>query len=57
MYKNKMVYEGDWMANKRHGYGVLLKKVDDHFVFVYEGQWINNRFVSVHLSNTIISHF
>ncbi|KAE9537643.1 hypothetical protein AGLY_006666 [Aphis glycines] len=43
-YKNKTVYEGDWVANKRHGFGVLMKKVDDHFVYVYEGQWINNRF-------------
>ncbi|XP_001948570.2 MORN repeat-containing protein 3-like [Acyrthosiphon pisum] len=43
-YKNYTVYEGDWVANKRHGFGVLMKKVDDHFVYVYEGQWINNRF-------------
>lgn len=24
-----------------------MKKVDDYFVYIYEGQWINNRFVSV----------
>ncbi|XP_025424795.1 MORN repeat-containing protein 3-like [Sipha flava] len=44
IYKNKTIYEGDWLANKRHGYGVLTKKVDDIYIFVYEGKWINNRF-------------
>lgn len=44
------MYEGDWIANKRHGFGVLMKKVNGYFVFVYEGQWINNRIVSVHMS-------
>jgi hypothetical protein len=47
IYKNKTIYEGDWLANKRHGYGVLTKKVDDIYIFVYEGKWINNRFVSI----------
>lgn len=46
LYKNKTIYEGDWVANKRHGFGVLMIKVDDHYEYVYEGQWIHNRFVS-----------
>lgn len=50
LYKNKTIYEGDWVGNKRHGFGVLMKKVDDHFVFVCEGQWINDRFVSGYIS-------
>lgn len=51
-----MVYEGDWLANKRHGYGVLTKKVDDLYVFVYEGKWINNRFVSTPFAIIKITH-
>lgn len=46
LYNDKTIYEGDWEANKRHGYGVLMKKVGKHYEYVYEGHWIHNRFVS-----------
>lgn len=48
IYKNQTIYEGEWVANKKHGFGVLTKRVDDHFIFVYEGNWIDNRYVSVY---------
>lgn len=31
-------YEGDWMSNKRHGYGVRRYRSGN----VYEGEWANN---------------
>lgn len=47
IYKDKTIYEGDWVANKRHGFGVLMRKVSDHYEYIYEGHWIYNRFVSI----------
>lgn len=43
------------MANQKHGFGVLMKKFNGHFVFIFEGQWINNRFVSMYVSKEFLS--
>ncbi|VVC40636.1 MORN motif [Cinara cedri] len=43
-YNNSMAYEGQWVANKRHGFGIMKKKVEDYFILVFEGYWINNRY-------------
>ena len=39
IYSNGDVYEGMWYMGKRSGYGVLTKRVGDHF----EGHWVNDK--------------
>lgn len=46
------MYDGVWLANQKHGYGVLFKKVDDRYVYIYDGLWVKNRFVSAPKYNT-----
>jgi hypothetical protein len=38
IYANGDVYEGMWFMGKRSGYGVLTKRIGDHF----EGHWVND---------------
>lgn len=38
------IYEGDWLKNLRHGYGVLSKASEDGSMFkVYAGGWVKGR--------------
>jgi len=37
-YKNGDMYEGEWLNDKRHGYGVF--NIKDRGV--YEGEWQND---------------
>jgi hypothetical protein len=39
IYKNGDVYVGQWFEGKRNGYGVLTKRIGDHF----EGSWVNDQ--------------
>jgi hypothetical protein len=43
IYSNGDVYEGMWFVGKRSGYGVLTKRIGDHF----EGHWVNDMRVNI----------
>lgn len=38
IFKNGDVYVGQWFEGRRNGYGVLTKRIGDHF----EGSWVND---------------
>lgn len=38
-YSSSEVYEGDWGANKRNGWGRMYYECGD----IYEGEWVNDK--------------
>jgi len=46
-YKNNNIYEGEWKFNKRNGLGFLQVKEGNKYKILFDGQWVNNRFVCI----------
>ena len=44
MYKKtNTLYDGDWLNDERHGYGVLTKVVGGELIKEYAGGWMDGR--------------